>query len=151
MLSLKSSAFSSWMAKGADFELCSYTKVRFRSEFENLTRALTKFGYGWLFTFNSHHGKRSQLAVSSFPLFIGPQYSEPAAPPVDPYSDAYNVAPVTAAAPASATESRDPPRGRSRSRSPPRSAGYRSPYRGSGGSRRSPPPRRPPHAPIVRI
>lgn len=85
-------------------------------------------------------------------MFIGPQYSEPAAPPVDPYSDAYNAPPATAAAPASAAESRDPPRGRSRSRSPPRSPGYRSPsFRGGGGPRRSPPPRRPPHAPIVCI
>ncbi|KAH7888109.1 hypothetical protein F5I97DRAFT_1936105 [Phlebopus sp. FC_14] len=64
-------------------------------------------------------------------------------PPVDPYSDAYN-----APAPA-ASESRDrdapPPRGRSRSRSPARSNGYRSPaYR-----RKSPPPKRPSHAPIA--
>lgn len=80
------------------------------------------------------------------------QYSEPAAPPVDPYSDAYNAPPATAPAPASAAESRDAPRGRSRSRSPPRSAGYRSPtFRGSGSRRASPPPRRPPHAPIVCI
>ncbi|KAI0303085.1 hypothetical protein BC826DRAFT_1089505 [Russula brevipes] len=76
-------------------------------------------------------------------------YSDPAAPPVDPYSDAYNAPPATAAAPVAATESRDAPRGRSRSRSPPRSAGYRSPpYRG-GSRRASPPPRRPPHAPIA--
>jgi len=73
-------------------------------------------------------------------------YSEPAAPPVDPYSDAYNAPPAATAAPTSANESRDAPRGRSRSRSPPRSAGYRSPtFRNS---RRSPAPRRPPHAPI---
>ncbi|KAH8999425.1 hypothetical protein EDB92DRAFT_2007736 [Lactarius akahatsu] len=75
-------------------------------------------------------------------------YSEPAAPPVDPYSDAYNAPPATTAAPTSANENRDAPRGRSRSRSPPRSAGYRSPtFRNS--RRSSPPPRRPPHAPIA--
>ncbi|KAF8505464.1 hypothetical protein F5888DRAFT_438675 [Russula emetica] len=75
-------------------------------------------------------------------------YSEPAAPPVDPYSDAYNAPPATAAAPTNATDGRDPPRGRSRSRSPPRSPGYRSPtFRGS--KRGTPPPRRPPHAPIA--
>ncbi|KAI0301856.1 hypothetical protein B0F90DRAFT_1809953 [Multifurca ochricompacta] len=74
-------------------------------------------------------------------------YSEPTAPPVDPYSDAYNAPPATAAAPAAVAESRDPPRGRSRSRSPPRSPGYRSPQ--FRNSRRSPPPRRPPHAPIA--
>ncbi|KII96055.1 hypothetical protein PLICRDRAFT_130236 [Plicaturopsis crispa FD-325 SS-3] len=77
-------------------------------------------------------------------------YGEPAtAPPADPYSDAY-TAPLPPPAPAS-SDPRDrdapPPRGRSRSRSPPRSnaGGYRSPapYR-----RRSPAPRRPPHAPV---
>lgn len=69
------------------------------------------------------------------------QYGDAAAPPVDPYTEAYNEAPP--APPASNGEREvPPPRGRSRSRSPPR---------GSGGSnyRRSPPPRRPPHAPIV--
>ncbi|KAG0700046.1 hypothetical protein DFH29DRAFT_983215 [Suillus ampliporus] len=71
---------------------------------------------------------------------------EPAAPSVDPYSDAYN-----APAPAAASETRDrdapPARGRSRSRSPgARSAGYRSPVQ----KRRSPAPKRPTHAPIVR-
>ncbi|CAL1701937.1 unnamed protein product [Somion occarium] len=68
------------------------------------------------------------------------QYGDAAAPPVDPYTEAYNEAPP--APPASNGEREvPPPRGRSRSRSPPR---------GSGGSnyRRSPPPRRPPHAPI---
>ncbi|KAG6849950.1 hypothetical protein H0H93_003322 [Arthromyces matolae] len=68
-------------------------------------------------------------------------YGEPAPAPVDPYSDAYNAPPV-----ASTPAERDapPPRGRSRSRSPAaRSNGYRSPYR-----RRSPAPRRAPHAPI---
>ncbi|KIL00481.1 hypothetical protein PAXRUDRAFT_29810 [Paxillus rubicundulus Ve08.2h10] len=71
------------------------------------------------------------------------QYGEPAAPPVDPYSDAYNAP----APPASEPRDRDaPPRGRSRSRSPARSNGYRSPtYR-----RRSPPPKRPSHAPIAK-
>ncbi|KAI6105373.1 hypothetical protein F5141DRAFT_123049 [Pisolithus sp. B1] len=70
------------------------------------------------------------------------QYEDPAAPPLDPYSDAYNAPP-----PASDARDRDPPppRGRSRSRSPAaRSNGYKSPYR-----RKSPPPRRPPHAPIA--
>jgi len=76
-------------------------------------------------------------------------YSEGAAPPVDPYSDAYNAPPATAAATATTTESRDPPRGRSRSRSPPRSAGYRSPPFRGGPKGRTPPPRRPPHAPIA--
>ncbi|KAA1466064.1 RNA-binding domain-containing protein [Dentipellis sp. KUC8613] len=74
---------------------------------------------------------------------------EPAAPPVDPYSDAYNAPPPAApAAVDSASRDPPPPRGRSRSRSPGRSAGYRSPppYRSR---RASPPPRRPPHAPIV--
>ena len=86
----------------------------------------------------------------SFTYSLSSQYSEPAAPPVDPYSDAYNAPPATAAAPANATDGRDPPRGRSRSRSPPRSPGYRSPtFRGS--RRGTPPPRRPPHAPIVCI
>jgi hypothetical protein len=47
MLSLKSSSlFSSSMAKGADYELCSYTRVRFRSESEILTRAISNFGHG---------------------------------------------------------------------------------------------------------
>lgn len=65
---------------------------------------------------------------------------------MDPYSDAYN-----APAPTATSESRDrdaaPPRGRSRSRSPgARSTGYRSPTQ----KRRSPPPKKPTHAPIVR-
>lgn len=61
---------------------------------------------------------------------------------MDPYSDAYN-APA-----ASESRDRDAPRARSRSRSPARSNnGYRSPpYR-----RKSPPPKRPTHAPIVRL
>lgn len=72
------------------------------------------------------------------------QYGEPTAPSVDPYSDAYN-----APAPTATSESRDrdaaPPRGRSRSRSPgARSTGYRSPTQ----KRRSPPPKKPTHAPI---
>ncbi|KAJ8585407.1 RNA-binding domain-containing protein [Rhizopogon salebrosus TDB-379] len=73
------------------------------------------------------------------------QYGEPAAPSVDPYSDAYN-APAPAAA--SETRDRDAPaaRGRSRSRSPGArsNGGYRSP----APRRRSPPPKRPTHAPI---
>lgn len=73
------------------------------------------------------------------------QYGEPTAPSVDPYSDAYNApAPATAT---SETRDRDaaPARGRSRSRSPgARSAGYRSPTQ----KRRSPPPKKPTHAPI---
>lgn len=73
------------------------------------------------------------------------QYGEPTAPSVDPYSDAYN-----APAPTATSESRDrdaaPPRGRSRSRSPgARSTGYRSPTQ----KRRSPPPKKPTHAPIA--
>ncbi|KAG2345072.1 RNA-binding domain-containing protein, partial [Suillus weaverae] len=73
-------------------------------------------------------------------------YGEPTAPSVDPYSDAYNApAPATAT---SETRDRDtaPPRGRSRSRSPgARSTGYRSPTQ----KRRSPPPKKPTHAPIA--
>ena len=69
------------------------------------------------------------------------QYGDSAAPPLDPYSDAYNAPPL-------ASDSRDRDavgRGRSRSRSlGARSNGYKSPYR-----RKSPPPRRPPHAPSV--
>ncbi|KAL4075640.1 hypothetical protein J3A83DRAFT_4356879 [Scleroderma citrinum] len=70
------------------------------------------------------------------------QYGDSAAPPLDPYSDAYNAPPL-------ASDSRDRDavaRGRSRSRSPgARSNGYKSPtYR-----RKSPPPRRPPHAPTA--
>ena len=76
---------------------------------------------------------------------LTPMYSEPAAPPVDPYLDAYN-APPAAAAPTSANEGRDAPRGRSRSRSPLRRSGNRSPT--FEGPRRSPPPMHPPHAPI---
>jgi transformer-2 protein len=62
---------------------------------------------------------------------------------VDPYSDAYN-APAPAA---SESRDRDAPRARSRSRSPARSNnGFRSPtFR-----RKSPAPKRPSHAPIVR-
>jgi len=69
------------------------------------------------------------------------QYGEAAAPPVDPYSDAYNApAPAT-----SEPRDRDATRARSRSRSPARSNnGYRSP----NNRRRSPPPKRPSHAPI---
>ncbi|EMD40972.1 hypothetical protein CERSUDRAFT_111545 [Gelatoporia subvermispora B] len=63
--------------------------------------------------------------------------------PADPYADPYTEPPPPAPGPAPDSRDRDmpPPRGRSRSRSPPR---------GSGGSshRRSPPPRRPAHAPI---
>ncbi|KAG8218299.1 hypothetical protein J3R82DRAFT_3913 [Butyriboletus roseoflavus] len=70
------------------------------------------------------------------------QYGEAAAPPVDPYSDAYNApAPAT-----SESRDRDAPRARSRSRSPARSNnGYRSPTL----RRKSPPPKRPSHAPIA--
>lgn len=62
---------------------------------------------------------------------------------MDPYSDAYN-GPAPAA---SEPRDRDAPRARSRSRSPARSNnGYKSPpYR-----RKSPAPKRPSHAPIVR-
>ncbi|KAK7471124.1 hypothetical protein VKT23_002538 [Stygiomarasmius scandens] len=70
------------------------------------------------------------------------QYAESQLP-TDPYSQEYNdpAPPPPGAPPAD----RDPPaRGRSRSRSPPRENGYRSPFR-----RRSPPPRRPAHAPIA--
>ncbi|KZT12632.1 RNA-binding domain-containing protein [Laetiporus sulphureus 93-53] len=67
-------------------------------------------------------------------------YGDSAAPPVDPYTDAYNEAPPPAPGPPVDSRDRDmpPPRGRSRSRSPARGSTYR----------RSPPPRRPPHAPI---
>ena len=71
------------------------------------------------------------------------QYSD-SAPAADPYNEAYNTdPPPPAAAPASDSRDRDlpPARGRSRSRSPQRSSSYR----------RSPPPRRPPQAPVVRI
>jgi len=74
-------------------------------------------------------------------------YGDAANPPVDPYTEAYTepatAATATAAAPATPAE-RDPPpaRGRSRSRSPARASGGDSSYR------RSPAPRRPPHAPI---
>ena len=34
------------MAKEADYELCSYIRVRFRSEFEILARAFPEFGHG---------------------------------------------------------------------------------------------------------
>ncbi|KAF8627570.1 hypothetical protein AX15_004362 [Amanita polypyramis BW_CC] len=73
------------------------------------------------------------------------QYGEPnTASAVDPYSDAYAAAPQ---APPPA-ERDAPPRGRTRSRSPAgrSNGGFRSPppYR----NRRSPAPRRPPHAPI---
>ncbi|KAH9950047.1 hypothetical protein B0H21DRAFT_706523 [Amylocystis lapponica] len=72
-------------------------------------------------------------------------YGEAAAPPVDPYSDAYNEPPLPAPGPAGDPRDRDmpPPRGRSRSRSPPRGGGPASSFR------RSPVPRRPPHAPIA--
>ncbi|EIN10247.1 RNA-binding domain-containing protein [Punctularia strigosozonata HHB-11173 SS5] len=61
------------------------------------------------------------------------------APPLDPYTDEYNAPPAD---PPASDRDRDAPR-RSRSRSPGRrSPGYRSPY-----SRRSPPPKRPTHAP----
>ncbi|KAJ3010849.1 hypothetical protein NUW54_g2354 [Trametes sanguinea] len=66
------------------------------------------------------------------------------APAADPYNEAYSTEPPPPAA-AAAPDSRDrdlpPPRGRShsRSRSPVRSSSYR----------RSPVPRRPPHAPIA--
>ncbi|PCH41577.1 RNA-binding domain-containing protein [Wolfiporia cocos MD-104 SS10] len=68
-------------------------------------------------------------------------YGDSAAPPVDPYTDAYNEPPPPASGPAVDPRDRDlpPPRGRSRSRSPVRGSSYR----------RSPPPRRPPHAPIA--
>ena len=71
------------------------------------------------------------------------QYSD-SAPAADPYNEAYNTdPPPPAAAPASDSRDRDlpPARGRSRSRSPVRSSSYR----------RSPPPRRPAHAPIVSL
>ena len=32
--------------RAADYELCSYTKVRFRSEFESLNRPFSKFSLG---------------------------------------------------------------------------------------------------------
>lgn len=88
-----------------------------------------------------------KTTFSNFLYFYQDQYGEPTAPSVDPYSDAYNApAPATAT---SETRDRDaaPPRGRSRSRSPgARSTGYRSPTQ----KRRSPPPKKPTHAPIVR-
>ncbi|KIM83960.1 hypothetical protein PILCRDRAFT_818992 [Piloderma croceum F 1598] len=72
-------------------------------------------------------------------------YGEPA-PPVDPYSDAYTAPAPEAAAPTTGDRETFPQRGRSRSRSPPpASNGYRSPP----SRRRSPQPRRPPHAPIA--
>ena len=69
------------------------------------------------------------------------QYGESAPAPVDPYTDPYNEPPPPAAGGNADPRDRDPPppRGRSRSRSPGRASSYR----------RSPPPRRPPHAPIV--
>ncbi|KAG6336329.1 hypothetical protein ID866_2754 [Astraeus odoratus] len=71
------------------------------------------------------------------------QYGDSAGAPLDPYSDAYNAPP-----PASESRDRDGPvaRGRSRSRSPAaRSNGYKSPsFR-----RKSPPPKRPAHAPVA--
>ncbi|OBZ71763.1 Transformer-2 beta [Grifola frondosa] len=68
-------------------------------------------------------------------------YADTTAPPVDPYTEAYNEPPPPAPGPAVDSRDRDlpPARGRSRSRSPVRSTSYR----------RSPPPRRPPHAPIA--
>jgi hypothetical protein len=87
------------------------------------------------------------VGPSDFSNFLQDQYGEPTAPSVDPYSDAYNApAPATAT---SETRDRDAAttRGRSRSRSPgARSTGYRSPTQ----KRRSPPPKKPTHAPIVR-
>ncbi|KAL9712400.1 hypothetical protein Ac2012v2_003637 [Leucoagaricus gongylophorus] len=74
-------------------------------------------------------------------------YGEPAAPAtVDPYSDAYNAPP---AAPAINDRDDAAPRGRSRSRSPTtRSNGDKSDFRSPTFRRRSPPPRRPAHAPV---
>ncbi|KAK7696458.1 hypothetical protein QCA50_001115 [Cerrena zonata] len=71
------------------------------------------------------------------------QYGDAVAAPVDPYTEAYNEPPPAAPPPANGDRDLAAPRGRSRSRSPPR---------GSGGSnyRRSPAPRRPPHAPIAK-
>lgn len=76
------------------------------------------------------------------------QYGEPAAPTtVDPYSDAYNAPP---AAPTLNDRDDAAPRGRSRSRSPAtRSNGDKSDFRSPTFRRRSPPPRRPAHAPVV--
>lgn len=75
------------------------------------------------------------------------QYAEPAATAtVDPYSDAYNAPP---APPATNDHDAAAPRGRSRSRSPARSNGERSEFKSPSFRRRSPPPRRPPHAPVV--
>ncbi|KAF8351000.1 hypothetical protein F5887DRAFT_912910 [Amanita rubescens] len=73
-------------------------------------------------------------------------YGEPnTASAVDPYSDAYTAPPQVAPQP---ERDAQPPRGRSRSRSPAgrSNGGFRSPppFR----NRRSPAPRRPPHAPI---
>jgi len=81
-------------------------------------------------------------------LTSGLQYGEPAAPAtVDPYSDAYNAPP---AAPAINDRDDAAPRGRSRSRSPTtRSNGDKSDFRSPTFRRRSPPPRRPAHAPVV--
>ncbi|KAI0733436.1 RNA-binding domain-containing protein [Fomitopsis betulina] len=69
-------------------------------------------------------------------------YGESAPTPVDPYTDPYNEPPPPAASVHADPRDRDPPpppRGRSRSRSPGRASSYR----------RSPAPRRPPHAPIA--
>ncbi|KAI0951931.1 hypothetical protein AcV7_007884 [Taiwanofungus camphoratus] len=77
--------------------------------------------------------------------FVGTQYGDAAAPPLDPYTDAYNEPPPPAPGPTVDPRDRDlpPPRGRSRSRSPVRANG------GGASFRRSPAPRRPPHAPIA--
>lgn len=75
-------------------------------------------------------------------------YGDPAASnAVDPYSDAYNAPP---AAPATGDRDDAAPRGRSRSRSPAaRSNGDKADFRSPNFRRRSPPPRRPPHAPVA--
>lgn len=66
---------------------------------------------------------------------------------MDPYSDAYNAPPT---APAAADRDSAAPRGRSRSRSVgARSNGEKSGYKSPSFRRRSPAPRRPPHAPVV--
>ncbi|EKM82121.1 hypothetical protein AGABI1DRAFT_112242 [Agaricus bisporus var. burnettii JB137-S8] len=74
-------------------------------------------------------------------------YVEPASQAtVDPYSDAYNAPPT---APAAADRDSAAPRGRSRSRSVgARSNGEKSGYKSPSFRRRSPAPRRPPHAPV---
>lgn len=105
------------------------------------------------FSFLSNHHGEFSLARSALRFLLlthvqCSQYGEPASQnTVDPYSDAYNAPP---SAPAANDRDSAAPRGRSRSRSPEaRSNGEKSGYKSPSFRRRSPPPRRPPHAPVV--